>query len=136
MCCAQSSVVSNSLQSRRLGPARLLCPWEFSRQEYWSELPCLPSWDLPDPGIQPTSLMSPALAGSLPRVLPGKPKISSREVCLMNCELQNLDVQMSFRFLKFSSIISLSKLSASFSLRCLHRLSSLSFLHSFPPWTG
>ena len=22
-------------------PARLLCPWGFSRQEYWSELPCL-----------------------------------------------------------------------------------------------
>ena len=36
---------------------------EFSRQEYWSVLPCLPPGDLPDPGIKPTSLMSPALAG-------------------------------------------------------------------------
>ena len=35
----------------------------FSRQEYWSELPCPPSRDLPDPGIEPASLMSPALAG-------------------------------------------------------------------------
>ena len=35
----------------------------FSRQEYWSRLPCLPPGDLPDPGIKPTSLMSPALAG-------------------------------------------------------------------------
>ena len=35
----------------------------FSRQEYWSGLPLPPSGDLPDPGIEPTSLMSPALAG-------------------------------------------------------------------------
>ena len=35
----------------------------FSRQEYWSGLPCPPPGDLPDLGIQPTSLMSPALAG-------------------------------------------------------------------------
>ena len=37
----------------------------FSRQEYWSELPCPPSGDLPDPGIKPAPLMSPALAGGL-----------------------------------------------------------------------
>ena len=35
----------------------------FSRQEYWSGLPCVPPGDLPDPGIEPTSLMSPELAG-------------------------------------------------------------------------
>ena len=35
----------------------------FSRQEYWSGLPCPPSEDLPDPGIEPASLQSPALAG-------------------------------------------------------------------------
>ena len=35
----------------------------FSRQEYWSGLPFPPPGDLPDPGIQPTSLLSPALAG-------------------------------------------------------------------------
>ena len=29
---------------------------EFSRQEYWSGLPCPLPWDLPDPGIEPTSL--------------------------------------------------------------------------------
>ena len=33
----------------------------FSRQEYWSGLPCPPG-DLPDPRIEPTSLKSPALA--------------------------------------------------------------------------
>ena len=31
----------------------------FSRQEYWSGLPCPPPGDLPDPGMEPTS---PALA--------------------------------------------------------------------------
>ena len=37
---------------------------EFSRQEYWSGLPCLPPGDLPNPGVVP---MSPALqADSLP----------------------------------------------------------------------
>ena len=35
----------------------------FSRQEYWSGLPCPPPGDLPDPGIEPVSLLSPALAG-------------------------------------------------------------------------
>ena len=35
----------------------------FSRKEYWSGLPCPSPGDLPDPGIEPTSLMSPALAG-------------------------------------------------------------------------
>ena len=35
----------------------------FSRQEYWSGLPCPPPGDLPDPGIEPASLTSPALAG-------------------------------------------------------------------------
>ena len=35
----------------------------FSRQEYWSGPPCPPPGDLPNPGIKPTSLASPALAG-------------------------------------------------------------------------
>ena len=35
----------------------------FSRQEYWSGLPFPPPGDLPDPGIKPMTLMSPALAG-------------------------------------------------------------------------
>ena len=30
----------------------------FSRQEYWSGLPCPPPGDLPDPGIKPVSLRS------------------------------------------------------------------------------
>ena len=35
----------------------------FSRQEYWSGLPCTPPGDLPGPGVEPISLMSSALAG-------------------------------------------------------------------------
>ena len=34
---------------------------EFSRQEYWSGLPCPPPRDLLNPGIEPTSPASPAL---------------------------------------------------------------------------
>ena len=36
---------------------------EFSRQEYWTELPFPFPGDLPDPGIEPMSLTSTALAG-------------------------------------------------------------------------
>ena len=35
----------------------------FSKQEYWSGLPCPPPGGLPNPGLEPESLMSPALAG-------------------------------------------------------------------------
>ena len=35
----------------------------FSRQEYWIGLPCPPPGDLPDPGIELASLMSPTLSG-------------------------------------------------------------------------
>ena len=34
----------------------------FTRQEYWSVLLCSPPGYLPDPGIEPVSLISPALA--------------------------------------------------------------------------
>ena len=71
-------------EGRRLGsllaPAQMLSPvrtfatpWTvarqaplfkgFSRQEYWSGLPCPSPVDLPDPGIKPGSPPSPALAG-------------------------------------------------------------------------
>ena len=48
-------------------PWTVACPapptMEFSRQKYWSGLPCPSPGDLPDPGIEPVSLTSPALAG-------------------------------------------------------------------------
>ena len=37
----------------------------FSRQEYWSELPCPLPQDHLDPGIKLASFMSPALAGGI-----------------------------------------------------------------------
>ena len=50
------SVMSDSLGPQGLYPTRILCPWEFSRQEFWSGLPCTPPGDLPNSGIEPTSL--------------------------------------------------------------------------------
>ena len=48
----------------------------FSRQEYWSGLPCPPPRDHPDSGIKPMSIISFPLAGrSLPPVPPEKPII-------------------------------------------------------------
>ena len=45
----------------------------FSRQEHWSGLTSPTPEDLPDPGIKPISLASPALAGTLfTTALPGK----------------------------------------------------------------
>ena len=50
----------------------------FSRQEYWSGLPCPPSGDLPNPGIEP--MFSALQADSLPTEPPGKPAIISLPV--------------------------------------------------------
>ena len=51
----------------------------FSRQEHWSGLPCSPLRDLPDPGTEPMSLLSPTLAeGFFTTESPGKPSVSMR----------------------------------------------------------
>ena len=69
LCC---SVMSDSLPPHGQQSTRLLCPWGFSRQEYWSGLPCPPPGDLPNPGIKPRF---PALqVNSSPAEPPGKPK--------------------------------------------------------------
>ena len=68
----QPVTIFSSVQS--LSPVRLFetlliiahqapLPMGFSRQEHWSGLPCPPPGDLPDSGIEPTSLTSRALAG-------------------------------------------------------------------------
>ena len=51
------SVMADSLRSHGLQPTRFLCPWGFSRREYWSGLPFL------TPEIKPISLTSSALTG-------------------------------------------------------------------------
>ena len=50
-------------QDSGLEPTRLLCPWGFSRQEYWGGLPFPSPGDLPNPRIEPTFPASPALEG-------------------------------------------------------------------------
>ena len=49
----------------------------FSRQEYWNGLPCLPTGDLPNPGMELGSLAN--QADSLPVELPGKPPTSQEK---------------------------------------------------------
>ena len=48
----------------------------FSRQEYWSGLPCPPPGDLPNPGFEPRSLAF--QVDSLLSEPPGKPLICSK----------------------------------------------------------
>ena len=70
--CALLLIMSSSLRLHGLQHARLLCPQGFSRQEYWSRLPCPPPEDFPNPEIEPRP---PVLqVDSLPTELPGKPK--------------------------------------------------------------
>ena len=50
----------NLVECSSRGPLSMV----FSRQEYWSGLPCPPAGDLPDPGVDlGQSLLAPALAG-------------------------------------------------------------------------
>ena len=59
--CAKSLIVSDSATLWTIVCQASLSVG-FSRQEYWSELPCAPPEDLFNPGIKPKSLKSPALA--------------------------------------------------------------------------
>ena len=67
--CAQSLVVYDSFAAHQ-APLSM----EFSRQEYWSELPIPTQRYLPDSRIESESLASPALAGRFYTTEPlGKP---------------------------------------------------------------
>ena len=57
------SVVSNSFATSWTVSHQVPLSMEFSRQEYWSELPLPTPGDLPDPEIKPMSFVSSALAG-------------------------------------------------------------------------
>ena len=68
------SVVPNSLQPHGPQPTRFLCPWDFSVKNTGVGCHFLLQGDLPNPGIKPASLVSPALAGGFfTAVPPGKP---------------------------------------------------------------
>ena len=54
------SVTTESLQPRTLWPLQARLSMEFSRKKYWNWLPFPTPGDLPDSGIKPTSLESPA----------------------------------------------------------------------------
>ena len=56
-------MVSYSLWPHGLGPAGLLCPWNLPGKNTGVFLPLPSPGDLPDLGIEPESLVSPALAG-------------------------------------------------------------------------
>ena len=69
-CAVLSLSVVLTLRPHGLLSTRHLCPWGFSRQEYWSGLSYPSPGDLPNPGIKPRS---PTLqAGSLLSEPPGK----------------------------------------------------------------
>ena len=56
----------------------------FSRQEHWSGLLCPPPGTLPNPGMEPASLMSPALAGKFFTTTP--PEKPNKDVTVIsNC---------------------------------------------------
>ena len=61
MCVLGCSVVSDSVTPWTVAHQTSLS-MGFSRQEYWSELPFPTPGDLPNPEMEPVSLVSPALA--------------------------------------------------------------------------
>ena len=77
-------------------PTGLLCPWD-SAAEYWSGLPFPSPGDLPDPGIEPMSLMSPPRqAGSLPLAPPGKPHVPAYMLISFDFSLSIVNFQSIF----------------------------------------
>ena len=71
----------------------------FSRQEYWSGLPCPPPGDLLHPEIAPKSPVSPALqAGSFPTGPPGKPIPYYTKELLNSGQVQTLYFTSHFTF--------------------------------------
>ena len=65
----------------------------LSRQEYWSGLPFPIPGDLPDPGVEPASLASPALAGRFFTTEPPGSCCSSRKQILRPTGLQEVLVK-------------------------------------------
>ena len=75
MCVFSCSVMPNSFNPMVCSPQAPLS-MGVSRSEYWGELPRSPTGDLPRPGFEPMSSVSPALAhGFSPLAPPGKPRI-------------------------------------------------------------
>ena len=60
--CQVASVVSNSLETPWTAARQAPLSMSFSRQEYWSGLPCSLPGDLPNPGIISTSHYVPCIS--------------------------------------------------------------------------
>ena len=80
ICCVLSRFSWVQLCSPRTVAQQSLLSMGFSRQEYWSGSPRPPPGDLPHPGTEPSSLMSPV--GSLPVAPPGKPQSNLPQVVM------------------------------------------------------
>ena len=72
--CLLCSVMSYSFATPCTVTHQASLPMGFSRKEYWSGLSSFLPGDLPDLGIRPVSLASPAFAGGFfTTILPGRP---------------------------------------------------------------
>ena len=76
-------------------PLFMGCP----RQEYSSRLPFLPPGDLPDPGVEPASPVSPALAGGFFTAEPPGKAVSLK--LLTTIFVGSLTCELSQNFRKF-----------------------------------
>ena len=61
--CSVVSIMSDSFATPWTVPCQAPLFMGFSRQKYWSGLPCPPPGDLPNSGIKPVSSATPILAG-------------------------------------------------------------------------
>ena len=73
----------------------------FSKQEYWTGLPCPPPGDLPNPGIKPVS--SALQADSLLSETSGKPRF--RGWVLLNTEAISLEVNILVKAMVFPVVV-------------------------------
>ena len=71
------------------------CPWGFSRQEYWSGLRCPPPGDLPNPGVEPVFLMSPALADGFFTTSASGRRHHVKLLCKLSCCFLSISVPSS-----------------------------------------
>ena len=91
----------------------------FSRQEYWRGLPFPSLGDLPDPGIEPESPASPALAGGFFTMEPpGKPQSVNPIFLIYPCTFGNY--MFVFHVCGSISVLSISSF-ASFSSDSTHK---------------
>ena len=100
-----------------------LLSMEFSRQEHWSGLPCPPSGDLPNPGINPASLMPPALAdGFFTSGTTWEDLNLPQSRCLRRCLLSKTLTEMLTKMRSLSSLCEgpLPRLTLGMN-RCIHK---------------